>query len=1154
MRFRFVFFAILFFCSSSFSQTAAQYIFTRYSQADGLGSGFIHQITEDNKGFIWLPAEEGLSRFDGYSFKTYYHDPADSTSLPNNVVSSCVFDEHQNMIVLTASGVCKYNPKQDNFITLIKFDERTEVCDQLPGSENEVWLVTDYSLIKLNAANGEYVTYNFPKGYDVVQKASASLQLAADKVWISTYTWLLCFDEETNQFSEPRFLDFDVESLIDIAHAPKSIISRSNEFYLYNTKGFFHFNETDQTFQLIAANSMFEQYGLKPYRVFYVHEDYALYLASYGQFVKLFFDDGHQEKINLHFADGTPLDRIDRSMHVTSDESGDIWICTNQSGLYCFKPKQNIVEHFGNVPQNTNSISSNTVPWVFIDNSGVIWISCRGQGLVKLEIIPALFKPFAPSNEGYGNSITDYMNVRTIGELDNNHLLIGTLADLLVFSKTDSSFSEFVTPLFDGRSKSFGALLKDSKDRLWIGHWGNGLLSVLDQKNNKVAEISFLSFGESSEDCRIIRDICEDNNGQIWIATTCGVFEINPDEINYDDPQSTLVKFYSHGEDENSLSALTVYALVTDSKNQIWAGTESGLNVIDPVSGKVKKYLHDKNDPQSLRVDNVRSLLIDHNGIIWAGTNGGGLNRFNANDESFTAFTMKNGLPNDAIYAIQEDEKGFLWLSTNKGLCRFDPATNTCRNYSLTDGLQNLEFNTNASHKTSSGELVFGGVTGFNFFNPSVIDKQNKSQTLIITSVKVFDHDVPIDTNGIELSYDQNFLSFEFSTLSHYRLQDNQYSYMLEGVDEDWIFSGNRHFASYPDLSPGRYVLRVRVSNSMSSESSETSLEIFIHPPWYKTTLAIIAFIFSGIILIIIIYRTQRARLLRNEREASRIREAELKSEALEEKNRSAQLELDKAHELEISFNKLKATQEQLIQQEKLASLGQMTAGIAHEIQNPLNFVNNFSEVSNDLIEEFAKAKTEEEKKEIFEELKNSLVKINHHGNRASTIVKSMLAHSRTSKGEKQPTDINLMCEEFLNLAYHGMRARHSGLQVEMIKKFDDSIPKINLVQQDVSRVLLNIFNNALFAIKNKEAGKIIVSTEKMDNKIVIRIKDNGGGIPENIKQKIFDPFFTTKATGEGTGLGLSISYEIIKAQGGDLQFISEERIGTEFIVELPVK
>jgi len=267
---------------------------------------------------------------------------------------------------------------------------------------------------------------------------------------------------------------------------------------------------------------------------------------------------------------------------------------------------------------------------------------------------------------------------------------------------------------------------------------------------------------------------------------------------------------------------------------------------------------------------------------------------------------------------------------------------------------------------------------------------------------------------------------------------------------------------------------------------------------------------------------------------------------------------------LEKALSELKSTQAQLIQSEKMASLGELTAGIAHEIQNPLNFVNNFSEVNKELLVEMKDEMNKgniDDANAIASDIIDNEEKINHHGKRADAIVKGMLQHSRASTGKKEPTDINALADEYLRLSYHGMRAKDKSFNATLQTDFDSSIGKINVVPQDIGRVLLNLFNNAFYALTEKKKIQdenyepiVSVSTKKVDSKIEIHVKDNGNGIPQKVVDKIFQPFFTTKPTGQGTGLGLSLSYDIVKAHGGEIRVETKEGEGAEFVIELPVK
>ena len=308
----------------------------------------------------------------------------------------------------------------------------------------------------------------------------------------------------------------------------------------------------------------------------------------------------------------------------------------------------------------------------------------------------------------------------------------------------------------------------------------------------------------------------------------------------------------------------------------------------------------------------------------------------------------------------------------------------------------------------------------------------------------------------------------------------------------------------------------------------------------------------------------QRYALLRKQLTLQALEREKEKGELLTQQKELLEAQVEqRTAELKHSLEDLKSTQTQLIQSEKMASLGELTAGIAHEIQNPLNFVNNFSELNSELIielkDELEKGNLEEAKN-IAGDIDENEQKILHHGKRADAIVKGMLQHSRSSSGKKEPTDINALADEYLRLAYHGLRAKDKSFNAKMETDFDETIGKINIIPQDIGRVILNLITNAFYVVDEKKKSgltnyepMVSVSTKRKEDQIEIHVKDNGNGIPDKVLDKIFQPFFTTKPTGQGTGLGLSLSYDIVKAHGGELKVETREGEGTEFIIQLPV-
>ena len=491
---------------------------------------------------------------------------------------------------------------------------------------------------------------------------------------------------------------------------------------------------------------------------------------------------------------------------------------------------------------------------------------------------------------------------------------------------------------------------------------------------------------------------------------------------------------------------------------------------------------------------------------------------------------MEIGLPYGIDISLFKDRNGVLYVPTDNGLISFDPAR--------------------MNESAIPPAVVIESVS----YHPAKNIANDKDTSLFVYGRK-----------NIELKYNENRISFNYIALHYENASLNQYAYKLEGYDKDWIRAGSQRSVTYTNLSPATYTFHVKAANSDGTwNETGTSFTIIITPPWWETWWFRILSVISMIAVVYAIVQ-QHSRNLKKQ------------NITLEEKV------IVRTAELKQSLEELKATQSQLIQSEKMASLGELTAGIAHEIQNPLNFVNNFSEVNAELIGEAEQEIDRgniDELKMILGELKENEEKIIHHGKRADAIVKSMLQHSRTSTGQKEPTDINALCDEYLRLSYHGMRARDKNFNATLQTNFDPALSsaegKINVVPQDIGRVLLNLYNNAFYATADRlkahspsdrviRAGSqlkadssqyvptVTVVTKKLAGKILISVKDNGPGIAQNIIDKIFQPFFTTKPTGQGTGLGLSLAYDIIKAHGGEIKVETREGEGSNFIMRLPI-
>ena len=589
----------------------------------------------------------------------------------------------------------------------------------------------------------------------------------------------------------------------------------------------------------------------------------------------------------------------------------------------------------------------------------------------------------------------------------------------------------------------------------------------------------------------------------------------------------------------------------------LWAGSDKGLNRLDKKTGKFVRY----------PIGNGWALHLyqDSDGNFWAGADKGLYRYDKKEDRFFNFFNSQSELSVASFGGVTEDDAKNLWFFSQSAIISMNLITNQTFIYGSKYGVvPNSMAPWKAAYKNGKGQVFIPNGIGFYTFLPEELvaktDLKIIITDLLINSLPVLPgKDSPIqepveEISDLVLSYNQNNIAFNFAAIDYREPQATRYFTMLENYTNSWREANFEKSSYYFNLPPGDYVYRVKAFNSDGTKA-EKQITIHIDPPWWKTWWAYTIYGLLFLASIFTIYRYQKQHIIRMERQ------------------KTQQVELAQAKEIEKAYHELRSTQTQLIHAEKMASLGELTAGIAHEIQNPLNFVNNFSEVNKELIQEMKEEIVKGNTKEAMV-LAGSIMdnedKILLHGQRADAIVKSMLQHSRSSTGQKEPVDINAMADEYLRLSYHGLRAKDKSFNAKLLTHFDAGIDKINIIPQDIGRVLLNLYNNAFYAVMEKKNSGIegydptvSVNTQKQGNKIEIIIKDNGPGIPDKIKDKIFQPFFTTKPTGQGTGLGLSLSYDIIKAHGGELLVKSVHEksgnspaineTGTEFIITLPV-
>ncbi|MFD2200552.1 ATP-binding protein [Shivajiella indica] len=787
-----------------------------------------------------------------------------------------------------------------------------------------------------------------------------------------------------------------------------------------------------------------------------------------------------------------------------------------------------------------NSIPDQSVYAFHLDNTDNLWVGTN-SGLSKIEIFSPLTR-FASENFEVGNALSLNGN--------GKNLYIGTSTNVLYIDQKDGEIKQ-VKGVPNDQVFSLVA------DEDYMISTGDGLFAIQEGKATLI---------EGTQSFQIINLlISKIHPGYVFISGSFGIHVLKRS-------QDAKGKFQYEAIGPIAGSNRYVYTLVENEDGELWGGTQSGIlfRVIFPKTASGNLDVANAKVEEFSEKDGIRGMSGAVVGPIKGKVYTSGIEGFfyfNQASEKFerdTVFSFSDEIASINLdtygLAVDQNENVFLDFKGEKRLA----VPQSDGSYILKSYPVNLITASfvGSQYSEPNGIFWFGTNEGMIRLDPNSEYKIDHPVPLYFTAVSSGENalDLPkqLSESIPEFPFKGNAIRFQY--VAPFFVKENKISYQtfLEGFDEDWGKWENKLYREFSNLPYGTYTFRVRAKNTFNVLSDEISYSFVILPPWYATWWAFIMYFLALGLIVLGLVKIQTNRIL------------------VREKNKNREKELAHAREIQKAYEDLKATQAQLVHSEKMASLGELTAGIAHEIQNPLNFVNNFSELNTELIEEMEDEVGRgnlDEVKELLADLKSNEQKIVQHGKRASSIVRGMLAHSRNGSGEKQSVDINVLAEEYLKLAYHGLRAKDKNFYAEFKMDFDSDLPKINVVPQDIGRVLLNLINNAFQACSQKDLPSpasyrgvsddkrnleglhplVIVSTKNLGDKIEISVKDNGPGIPDSIKDKIFQPFFTTKPTGQGTGLGLSLSYDIVKAHGGELKVESREGEGSEFIIKLPI-
>ncbi|WP_128547053.1 sensor histidine kinase [Larkinella soli] len=812
-------------------QTPAPLRFEHLTARDGLAHNVVYAILQDRQGFLWFGTDNGLSKYDGYTFTNYRKIPGDTTSLSGNAVIRLMEDRQGNLwLGMLGQGLCK-------------FDRRTE----------------------------RFTSYG-PTPHTLSQGSIQSLvEDAEGQVWVvNGNPELRRFDPRTGAYSRFNYADLLTDRPGRRPHLHDVYRDRSGTIWAGSTRGL-HRMHPDGAGQ--PPGIRFTTWPFGP--VWEIFEDHAGVLwvitgRGLGRFDR---KSGRLTPLPYRLDPSPAVNAlINRNLrHLSEDHLGNLWMGTNTHGLVRLDRDRTRFEAVGHDPGHPQSLRANLVRTTLVDRSGLLWAGVWGEGVAKANPGQQPFRHYRPL-PGTASALSNKY-VDAILEDRSGTVWLATGAGL---DRLDPQTGRFTNYRFeDGRSRDrpvyVNALLEDRDGNLWVGSQGD--LARFDRRTGTFTSYTrdSLRYPGLGGNTKIIA-LYEDRQGLIWLGTQNGL-------KSFDRRTGRVVHYAYDPRNSKGIADAWAIALCEDRHGNLWVGSGSvALNRLDRRTGVFTHFRPDPRRSGSITSDVVPAIFQDSKGNLWFGTAGGGLCRFDEEKQTFQAFTQADGLADHSIYSIQEDNSGQLWLGTSKGLSRFSFADRTFINYDRSDGLPEGGFRI-ARCRGRSGMLYFGGENGFTAFDPRRLTTNRHVPPVAVTQIRLFDRPLPPGraSGALNLNYDENFLSFEFSALNYANPGKNQYAYRLEGLEENWVRSGSRRQATYTDLDPGTYVFRVRGSNNDGVWNRRgTSVRFVIHPPWWQTVwfrLVAAGVLLLGAFSAVRLYT--RERLNRQRQEMKRVLEAQ---------------------------------------------------------------------------------------------------------------------------------------------------------------------------------------------------------------------------------------------------------------------------------------
>ena len=1041
--------------------------FKQYSLTEGLSQSSVLCILQDSKGFMWFGTRDGLNKFDGQKFITYRHNSQDSTSISNSFIRSLIEDDEGNIWVGTMNGLNKYLAKENEF-QRFKKDE-----SQNGFSNNEIWAM---------AAT--------PDG----------------RIWLGTNLGLETIDRKTSKITQiktPNAKRGDFSN-----HIRSLVVTSDGQLWICNTENIEVYNPTSKTFKEYSYPQGEPKEVNKNYApVIYQDVQQNLWL---GYKNGLFLFDKTNNTFKTHQLNSTKYATItDEVRSIRKDYLNNLWVGT-YNGLFVINTDNDKVFHYFHDENDRTSLSQNSIYKIYEDVKGDLWIGTYAGGVNYYDRSFDVFKSFTA---GTNNSKLNYKVVSSIIEDSNQNLLIGTEGGgINVYNHATGQFTYRTHDSNNPYSLSTDnvkAMIKTSDGNYWVGTHDGGLnVFNLEKQGYRFKRYVNNPKDTASLSSDRIISLFEDARQDIWIGTSGG--RLN--KWSHDSKTFTRIK------DSLNHIGTIIYAITpTGNKNSLLISSNKGLTKINVLTHELTGIPYNKKNQKKNNSHATLYAYEDPLQNLWIATEGDGLYHYNSKTQESKKYGMSDGLPNEVIYGILPDDFNAIWLSTNNGLSRMDLGSKTFSNFDVSDGLVSNEFNYGAFKKLENGELMFGSANGITYFNPDAIIKNAFVPPVSITSFLVNNKPFLVkneDDKAIELTYDQNTISFNFVALSYSQPNKNQYAYKLEGFDDDWVDIGNNKSATYTNLNSGNYTFRVKAANNDGLWNEiGASMTLKIKPAPWLTWWAYLIYALLLITVLLVIRKYSLVRILE-------------KNELKHERQEKERIE-------EINQMKLR-----------------LFTNISHDFRTPLTLIIGPLER---MLHKNIGTPYVQRQHEIMHRNASVLLQLI---NQLLDFRKSESGHLRLAVSKSNIVPF----VENIKVSFDEV-ARLRGIDFQF--HTEDKVIELWFDKMNLKKVIYNLLSNAFkFTPEN---GHITIRLSKVTKKksklssldfLEMTVTDSGRGVPKENLKFIFNRFYQLgqdDTTRSGTGIGLALTKSIVKLHKGSIKAKSNDGEGTTFVALLPL-